>query len=133
MYVDIVDNKGPILYLINALFMKLGNQTGIIILEFIILFISLLYLWKSIKLINNNNKYQRIILLLLIGSFLTRLFCCKFSQILGKISMSIFFLHTIEPLTSIPKYFSNYNAIKFNNLILLLKVILIENIFLFCK
>ena len=69
LYVDIVDNKGPILYLINALFLKLGGKFGIVVLEFLLLFTSFLYLYKTLKLINNN-KIQRIIIIILSYSFL---------------------------------------------------------------
>lgn len=73
LYVDIVDNKGPILYLINALFLKLGGNTGIIILEFLLIYISFLYLYKTLKLINSK-KIQRITIIILMASFLTCFF-----------------------------------------------------------
>ena len=73
LYTNIVDNKGPILYFINALFLKLGGQVGIVILEFLLLFITFLYLYKTIRLINNN-RFKSILVLILLGSFLTRCF-----------------------------------------------------------
>ena len=46
-YRDFVDNKGPLLYLINAAGLKIGGFTGIWIVEFIFLFVSVLFAYKT--------------------------------------------------------------------------------------
>ena len=51
-----------------------------------------------------------LILLALEESIFRKIFNCKLSQLLGKISMGIFFIHTIKPLSSIPLCFNNYNV-----------------------
>ena len=50
------------------------------------------------------------ILLSLENRIVNKFFSCKLSQILGKISMCVFFIHTTGPLYNLPSYFSNYNV-----------------------
>ena len=73
LYKDIFDNKGPVLYFMNAVALKLGQQNGIIILEFLMIFISLVFLYKTIKLLEENN-WKSIIILVIITSILARMF-----------------------------------------------------------
>lgn len=62
LYKDIVDNKGPVLYFINALALKCGGQIGICIVEFLFIFLSFFYMYKILKLINKNNNVSLLIL-----------------------------------------------------------------------
>ena len=73
LYTGIVDNKGPILYFMDALFLKLGGQFGIILLEFILLYLIFLFAYKTIKLLNDNKKHQ-VIILVLIGTYMLKFF-----------------------------------------------------------
>jgi hypothetical protein len=69
MYKDIFDHKGPLLYLFNILGILLGrgNPTGIWFIELVSLFISSLYLYKSLCLFWSKNV-----------SFFSVLFCLVF-------------------------------------------------------
>lgn len=62
LYKDIVDNKGPVLYFINYVALELGGKIGVCIIEFIFIYTSLLFLYKSVKLIDNN-KLKNLIML----------------------------------------------------------------------
>ena len=73
LYRDIVDNKGPVLYFINALFLKIGGSTGIIFLEFLLLFVTFSYFYKIIRLFHQN-KFQRVLLLGIVLAFYFRFF-----------------------------------------------------------
>ena len=73
LYTGIFDNKGPVLYFINALFLKIGGKTGIVVLEFMMLFTIFLYFYKTLKLINEN-RLERIVLLIFSGIILARFF-----------------------------------------------------------
>ncbi len=73
LYSEIVDNKGPVLYFMNALFLKLGGRFGMVLLEFILLYTIFLFAYKTIKLLNDNKKHQ-IIVLVLMGTYLLRFF-----------------------------------------------------------
>ena len=73
LYKEIVDNKGPILYFINAFGLELGGQLGVCIVEFLFIFISLLFMYKCIKLINNK-KIEQIVILFTSITFLGKFF-----------------------------------------------------------
>lgn len=61
LYKDIIDNKGPVLYFINYVALKLGGTTLVCIFEFIFIYISILYMYKSLQLINNNKLKSLIV------------------------------------------------------------------------
>lgn len=73
LYKDIVDNKGPILYFINYIALKLGGEAFVCIVEFIFIYVALLFLYKSIELINNN-KFRSLIVLSIIFIYYARFF-----------------------------------------------------------
>lgn len=50
MYVEVWDNKGPLLYLIEALGVLINYRYGISLLEFVTLFSSMAFLYKTAKL-----------------------------------------------------------------------------------
>lgn len=73
LYKDIVDNKGPILYFINAFGLKIGGQNGVVFIEFIFIYITLLFAYKSSKLISKG-KTKSIFITLISFSYLFRFF-----------------------------------------------------------
>lgn len=73
LYKDIVDNKGPVLYFINYIALKLGGELFVCIVEFIFIYIALLFLYKSIELINNN-KFRSLIVLSIVFIYYARFF-----------------------------------------------------------
>ncbi len=73
LYTQIVDNKGPVLYFMNALALKLGGQCGVAILEFIIILIILLYAYKIVKLLDKNIFHQ-LFIPIIVASFFLRFF-----------------------------------------------------------
>lgn len=54
LYKDIVDNKGPVLYFINYIGLKLGGEILVCFIEFTFIYISLLYMYKCVQLINDD-------------------------------------------------------------------------------
>jgi len=52
-YEDFVDNKGPLIYLINAAGLSIGGFNGIWIIELIFMFISVLFAYKTALLFEN--------------------------------------------------------------------------------
>lgn len=63
LYKDIVDNKGPVLYFINYIGLKLGGPSLVCVIEFLFIYIALVYMYKTLQLINKN----KIISLLTVG------------------------------------------------------------------
>lgn len=57
LYLGIVDNKGPLLYFIDAFGLSLNYNFGIFYIEFLLLFIGTLFAYKSSLIITNNNKW----------------------------------------------------------------------------
>lgn len=73
LYKEIVDNKGPILYIINAIGLKIGGQNGVVIIEFLFIFVALLFMYKSSKLICKS-KSKSILTTLIAVTYFARFF-----------------------------------------------------------
>ena len=58
LYTEVWENKGPLLYFIYYLGLMINKEIGIYILELIAIFISVLFSYKSIKVITNSNLYS---------------------------------------------------------------------------
>ena len=58
LYKDIIDNKGPVLYFINAIGLKLNAQIGACIIEFLFIYLTFIYMYKSVQLLNNNKIHS---------------------------------------------------------------------------
>ena len=54
MYTDAWDNKGPLLYLIYYCGMSLGGETGMYFIEYLALFITMVFGYKTVKVITNS-------------------------------------------------------------------------------
>lgn len=57
LYTEIVDNKGPLIYFIDALGLTINYDFGIFIIEFIFLFIGAIFLYKTAKIITKDKKW----------------------------------------------------------------------------
>ena len=62
LYKDIIDNKGPVLYFINYVALKLGGANLVCVFEFIFIYISILYMYKSLQLINNDKLKSLVVI-----------------------------------------------------------------------
>lgn len=58
LYTEVWENKGPLLYLIYYLGLLINKEIGMYILELIAIFISVIFSYKSIKVITNSNLYS---------------------------------------------------------------------------
>lgn len=57
LYTGIVDNKGPLLYFIDALGLSINYHFGIFLIECIFLFVGIVFAYKTAKLITKNKKW----------------------------------------------------------------------------
>ena len=58
LYKEVWENKGPLLYFIYYIGLFINERYGIYILELLSIFISVLYAYKTIKVITNNDIYS---------------------------------------------------------------------------
>lgn len=54
-YVDLFDHKGPIIYLANAIGYAIYPRAGVMIPQIIFLYLSCLFLWRSLDLFSSSN------------------------------------------------------------------------------
>lgn len=57
LYTGIIDNKGPLLYFIDALGLSINYHFGIFLIECIFLFVGIIFAYKTAKLITKNKKW----------------------------------------------------------------------------
>ena len=70
LYKDVFDHKTPYIYFINALESLIPyNHIGLFIVEVLVLFFSIYFIYKILKLIFEKNKFEHIDFLALIGAF----------------------------------------------------------------
>lgn len=58
LYTEVWENKGPLLYFIYYLGLMINKEFGMYLLELVAIFISVLFSYKSIKVITNSNLYS---------------------------------------------------------------------------
>ena len=51
IYKDLFDHKGPIVYFINLIGIIIGDKLGLFIVEMVFLYISIIYIYKTAKLL----------------------------------------------------------------------------------
>jgi len=56
LYTEIVDNKGPLLYLINAIGLGIDYDFGLFYIEFLFFFLGAIFAYKTAMLITKNNR-----------------------------------------------------------------------------
>lgn len=57
LYTGIVDNKGPLMYFIDAFGLLINYKFGIFLIEFIFLYVGSIFAYKTALLITKNNKW----------------------------------------------------------------------------
>ena len=57
LYTEIVDNKGPLLYVINALGLTINYDFGLFYIEFLFFFVGALFAYKTAMLITKNSRW----------------------------------------------------------------------------
>jgi len=57
LYTGIIDNKGPLLYFIDAIGLQINYNFGIFFIEFVFLIIGTIFAYKTTLLITKNNKW----------------------------------------------------------------------------
>ncbi len=60
LYVDLFDHKGPVIFFINALGNLLGGRSGIFVLQCISGFITIVFMYKTGKLLRPEGKYATV-------------------------------------------------------------------------
>ena len=57
LYTGIIDNKGPLMYFIDAFGLSINYHFGIFLIECIFLFVGIIFAYKTAKLITQNKKW----------------------------------------------------------------------------
>lgn len=119
LYKDIFDHKTPYIYFINGFASLIDyNHIGLFVIETIILFISLYYVYKILLLVfrnktNNNLSNEQCQTISLIGSFLIGIVLCNNDIVEGYYRTEPFAVALILPAVYIlAKYYYNKTNIK---------------------
>ena len=62
-YVELFENKGPLLFLIDAVGYTIYPRSGIMVLQIIFLYVSCLFIWRAMSLYSSNTRWKILFLL----------------------------------------------------------------------